>query len=190
MRKFVLVAALITLAWIFLVPSCSSEFDCEAAGAIAHADDDECPSDVTEAAGDAEWAADRFATIADRKLTAGLFYDSKGSRHRVKSGKDSAADRANELLRELGRLPPGASAFTADHVEVKIAARMRDEDVESGVLVINHPGGPCAVVDGEPQPMSCQAFVPVLLPEGARLTVWWPQSGGSMASFTFTGGAA
>ncbi len=190
MRKFLLVATLIVLAWIFVVPSCSSEFGCEAAGASAHADDNECPADVAEAAGNAEWAAERLVTIADKRLTAGLFYDSDGSQHRVKSGKDSASQRANELLRELGRLPPGASAVTADHVEVKIVARMRDEDVEAGVLVINHPGGPCAVVDGEAQPMSCRTFVPALLPPGARLTVWWPQTGGAMASFTFTGDMA
>lgn len=34
------------LAWIFVVPSCGAEFDCEAADAVAHAEDGDCPSSV------------------------------------------------------------------------------------------------------------------------------------------------
>lgn len=56
MRKFVFVAALAILAWIVVVPSRSTEFGCEATGAIAHGEDGECPSSIEEAAGDAQWA--------------------------------------------------------------------------------------------------------------------------------------
>ena len=140
MRKLVFVAALAVLAWIFIVPSCSTEFDCDAAGSTARADTDECPGSVEEAAGNAGWAAARFATIRDERLTVGLFYDPDGSRHRVESGKDSAAERANELLRELGNLPPGASAFTADHVEAAQQAALGVEpDRIGGVRELEDP---------------------------------------------------
>src|SRR5206468_6657706 len=52
----------------------------------AQADTDTaCPDSVTGAAGDASWAADRIASIADEKITTGLLYDADGAQHKFVS---------------------------------------------------------------------------------------------------------
>jgi nucleic acid/nucleotide deaminase of polymorphic system toxin len=68
-------------------------------------------------------------------------------------------------------------AALATHVEAKTALMMREGEIASGVVVINHEEGPC------PGAYSCQAVLGVLLPEGYVLTVWWP----GMNRHTFTG---
>lgn len=56
-----------------------TRFGCPvAAGPVAHADTGDCPADIGAADGDAPWAAQRIATIANAKLTTGLFYDPDG----------------------------------------------------------------------------------------------------------------
>src|ERR1044072_4971139 len=95
-RKFVFFVALGVLAWIFVVPSCSTKFGCESAAAVAHADSGDCPSDVDEAAHDARWAADRLAAIAAEPETVGLFYDSDGAQLEFDSSHDEDEKRATK----------------------------------------------------------------------------------------------
>jgi hypothetical protein len=180
-RKFLLVVVLSALAWIFVVPSCSTKFGCEASGAVAHADDQSCPSTMGEAAKDTGWAAAQFLSIKDDKITTGLFYDDDGIRHTFVSGEDGA-ERAAEVLAEVGApASPIRTYPAASHVEVKAAVAMRDGDVTSGVMVINHSGGPC------PGDLGCATAVPYALPDGAWLVVWWRGAEG-MRSQRFEGG--
>ena len=173
MREFVVWTGLAVLAWFFVVPSCSTSFGCEAAAAVAYADSDECPSDIDDAVGDAQWAAARLATIKDTKITTGLFYDEDGTEHTFTSGRDKDSDRATTLMQELGIVPGNVRPNVADHVETKVATLMRDNELGSGVLVINFPRGVCGVE--EPGPYSCSAVVPSVVPEGATLAVWSPR---------------
>lgn len=171
MRKFVFVAALAVLAWIFVVPSCSAQFGCAAVGPAAHADDNyQCPSTVDAAAGNAEWAADRLASIADQRQTTGLFYDEEGSEHEFDSSHDDAEELATEVLRQLGIVGQNASLTVASHVEVKVAAAMRDKGIEKGVLVINRTTGVCSA-----ERYGCMEVVPMILTDGAQLVVWSPK---------------
>jgi hypothetical protein len=86
--------------------------------------------------------------------------------------------------------PASGRPNVVDHVEVKVAAAMRDSGETSGVLVINNSGGPCLIdEEGTVAPMSCLAYLPQLLPADATLTVWWPDpSGGQPHKQTFVGG--
>lgn len=181
MRKFLLVVVLGVLAWIFVVPSCSTEFGCEASGAVAHADDQGCPSNVGDAAGNSEWAADQLASINDEKITTGLFYDEDGARHSFVSGENDAEHVAEVLAKVGAPASPIGTYPAASHVEVKAAVAMRDGDVTSGVMVINHAGGPC------PGDLGCANTLPYALPDGAWLVVWWRGAEG-MRSQRFEGG--
>jgi hypothetical protein len=184
-RKFIVVAALGILAWVLVVPSCSTQFGCESAPAVANAAGGDCPSDIDDAESDATWAAARLDKIKDEKPTVGLAYDEDGTEHRYDSSKDATANRVDEIPRDLGVLPPHATTNAANHVEMKVAADMRDGERESIVLVINNQNGPCP--DGDPKPLTCTTLVPKVLPEDATLTVWWRPHGGMMTSTTFTG---
>jgi hypothetical protein len=188
----VLAAALWLLLNFVYAPSCG-RFACGYEPAWlpqAEADSGSCPDDVKGAATDDAWAADRLATIADEPTTKGLFYDEDGTEHSFTSSpRDEHADRVNELLRELRYLPPGATTSIADHVEAKVAASMRDNTVMSGVLIINHPAGPCPPEATSTQPLSCRSLVPILLPKGASLTVWWQAPGLPIKSMRFVGDA-
>ena len=104
MRKLLLVVALAILAWIFVVPSCSTKFGCDAMSAAAHADSDECPPNAQAAAGYARWAAARLDTIKDEDPAVGLFYDEDGAEHRFVSGRDREAETALKVGREAGCL--------------------------------------------------------------------------------------
>ena len=152
----------------------------------AQADSGSCPDSIEQAADDAEWAAARAESIprTDRKTT-GLLYDSDGAEHSFTSGeKDDAANEAAATLQEVGApASPIGTYPAASHVEVKAAAAMRSGNVKNGVLVINHPGGPC------PGELGCTTALPLVLSEGATLTVWWPSEQG-MTSQQFTGGPA
>lgn len=157
----------------------TSRFGCQTDSAIAHADSDECPADIDAAAGDAEWAADRIATIPrTTSATTGLFYDVNGHETRYTSGQEEISTRVDAFLRasRAVRMPPVGQHPAATHVEVKVAMTMREQHVDRGVLVINNPEGPC------PGAYSCQQVLDVLLPPGAPLTVWWP--GGHHETFT------
>jgi hypothetical protein len=152
----------------------------------AQADWGSCPESIEQAARDAEWAAGRAESIprTDQKTT-GLFYDSDGAEHSYTSGeKDNAAAEAVAVLKEVGApASPLGNYPAASHVEVKAAAAMRRGEVKHGVLVINHPGGPC------PGDLGCTNMLPLVLSEGTTLTVWWPSEQG-MQSQQFTGGPA
>ncbi|TDQ01277.1 DddA-like double-stranded DNA deaminase toxin [Labedaea rhizosphaerae] len=185
MRKFLFIVALGVLAWIFVVPSCSTKFGCESAPAVANADSGDCPSDIEDAESDAVWAAARLDKIKGEKPTVGLAYDDDGTEQRYDSSKDATAKRVTEILRDLGVLPPRGTTDAANHVEMKVAADMRDGEVDGIVLVINNQNGPCPA--GDPQPLTCRSLLPKVLPEDATLTVWWRPPGGKMTSTTFTG---
>ena len=141
---------------------------------------DACPADITAAASDAAWAAERVETIKDAKLTTGLFYDPDGTEHRITSGRGDISTRIEDLLRSSGKvnMPPVGTHPAITHVETKVAMMMRETEVTTGVVVINNEEGPC------PGAYSCQAVLGVVLPAGYTLTVWWP---GMSKPQTFTG---
>lgn len=141
---------------------------------------DACPDDISGAATDAAWAADRIESIKDAKLTTGLYFDPDGTQHRITSGHEDISDRIEELLRSSGEVafPPVGRHPAITHVETKIAMTMRETEVTTVVAVINNEDGPC------PGPYSCQAVLGVVLPAGYTLTVWWP---GRATPETFTG---
>lgn len=156
----------------------------------AQADSGSCPDGIAGAANDTAWAADRIASIADKKPTVGLFYDSDGMLHNFDSQKGAGADKALKVGRDAGVFPASGRPYVVDHVEVKVAAAMRDSGEMAGVLVINNSSGPCLPDDeGNVAPMSCLAYLPRLLPAEATLTVWWPATGGGPPrKQTFVGG--
>lgn len=167
--------AIAVLAWIFVVPSCSTAFGCESAPATAHADSGSCPDGIDDAAEDAAWAADRIASIKDDLITTGLLHDEDGTEVRIESGESGHAfERAWEYLqpyagKQITDQPAGKQA--AGHVETKAAALMRDAEQTTGVLVINNPDGPCTYVSGA----GCLTAIRLILPKGSSLVVWWPE---------------
>jgi len=134
---------------------------------------DGCPDGIDGAATDAEWAADRYESIKDATVTTGLFFDEDGTEHRIESGRDDNSERVLSTLYDLGVVQPPVRPNVVDHVEAKVAALMRENDLKSGVLVINFPRGVCGT--DSPQPYTCAAMVPAILPEGATLAVWSPR---------------
>ncbi|HEX7661885.1 MAG TPA: DddA-like double-stranded DNA deaminase toxin [Pseudonocardiaceae bacterium] len=171
-----------------------SRFGCQASGhvvaGVAYADGEHCPATVDEASADAQWAADRLATITRTgSMTTGLFYDEDGIERTFTSQQDGDSNTALWVGRQAAVFPNRGRPVVADHVEVKVAAGMRLRGVSTGVLVINNSSGPCARnADEAVQPLSCLAIVPKMLPAGTTLVVWWPQPGGPPMSKTFVGG--
>lgn len=140
------------------------------------ADGTDCPPNIAGAAASAQWAKDRLEDIEDKPLTAGVYYDEDGTRHVIGSGRDDTSELALKMLRELGAIPPVGRPNAVDHVEIKVAALMRQSGIKKVVLVINNPKGICALnPEGQPQPMSCLILVRKLLPADGTLTVWSPQ---------------
>lgn len=188
----VIMAAVLWLLLNFVyAPSCG-RFACSYEPAWlpqAQADSESCPGGIEAAAADAAWAADRIVSIADQKITAGLFFDADGMGHSYNSRRGDDSTQALKIGRAAGVFPASGRPNVVDHVEVKVAAAMRDSGETTGVLVINNSGGPCLVDDeGEVAPMSCLSYLPKLLPKGATLTVWWPDpGGGAPLKQTFTG---
>lgn len=168
MRKFLFIVVLLVLAWIFVVPSCSSKFGCSTSGAVAHADSADCPGGLDEAAGDAAWAAERIASIQDEPITTGLLYDEEG--HEVVITTEERGDHFDLATTYLKPLLGAATKQAAGHVEPKAAALMRNAEQRAGVLVINNPAGPCAYTGN----VGCGQLAQVILPKGSSLTVWWP----------------
>ncbi len=123
-----------------LNPFSSSGGGCDAPAAaapVAHADN--C-GDLRQAAIDSNWAAQQQQRpeLATGKLTTGLFFTA------------SPVD-----------------PHPATHVETKIAAKMRDDGITFGVLIINN-AAMCPSVTS----ISCGEAVRVILPAGATLYVW------------------
>jgi hypothetical protein len=138
---------------------------------------DACPDDVTAAASDAEWAEGRIASLRDKdaKITTGLFYEPDGTEHTYWSGFDECADQAELALRAAGvEFPPVGRHPAAAHVETKIAALMRENEITFGVVVINNARGPCGADPTAERQFSCGVAVPAVLPAGSTLAVWFP----------------
>ena len=166
-----------------------NKFGCGTVGVVvAHADSADCPTNIVTADDDSQWAAERYDTIKGSKITTSKFYDQDGIEHTFTSGEDGDADRANQILRDAGATFPRRATVhpAAAHVETKAAARMRDNDVAAGVLVINNPRGVCGADDGT-SAYGCAQILPVVLPPRATLVVWWPGQQGMMNA-KFTGG--
>lgn len=185
--RLVLIAVVVFGIWYVLGHyHGASRFGCSASDAVAHADSSDCPANIGAAASDRQWAANRYQTIKDQPVTTGQFYDQDGTETTFTSGEDSDADRLNQILHAAGVAFPRRSTVhpASSHVETKAAARMRDNNVTNGVIVINNAGGVCGV-DGT-GPYGCAQVLPVVLPHGATLVVWWPGPSG-MTSARFTG---
>lgn len=150
-------------------------------GAMAEAaGDGHCPTSISDAINDAEWAADRYATIKDRYVTTGLMYDEDGVEHELTSGDEKGADtqRVVAILQERNVPPNRAGRYlAASHVEPKVAALMREADVQQGVLVINNRSGPCGPSN---EGTSCRDVLPSILASGSTLRVWFADASGSM----------
>jgi len=151
-----------------LNPFSSSGGGCDAPAAaapVAHADN--C-GDLRQAAIDSNWAAQQQQRpeLATGKLTTGLFCTaSPDSYTTLGSGKDALFDRAQRLLNDAGY--NNVDPHPATHVETKIAAKMRDDGITFGVLIINN-AAMCPSVTS----ISCGEAVRVILPAGATLYVW------------------
>lgn len=150
-------------------------------GAVAEAaGDDTCPDSISGAMNDAGWAADRYGTIQDKRLTTGHFYDEDGIEHEFTSGDEKGVDaqRVVAILQEQGVPPNRAGRYlAASHVETKVAALMRETGVQNGVLVINNRAGPCGP---SAEGTSCMDVLPSILPAGSHLRVWYPVADGTM----------
>lgn len=150
-----------------------NQFGCEVRLVADIGDSETCPADLGQAAGDSGWAADRIDAIDakvasnSKKYTYGEFYDHDGIGHWYQSGQDDDADNAQVVGRAVGVFPEQGTVITVEHVEVKVAARMRQASVDAGVLVINNPMGPCGT-DTRGQ-YSCSVVVPKLLARGTSL---------------------
>jgi hypothetical protein len=147
---------------------------------------DDCPGSLRAAWDDAEWAAGRFAEIEDDHRTTGLFYDGSGRRRKYDSRdeKGTDAERAREILRRVGAQTAENGTYpAATHVEVKVAAMMRERGTKMAIVVINNDRGPCRYYMG----LSCQEVLPLILPRGTKLRVWFPTAGGPMRYLDFTG---
>ncbi|WP_139190599.1 DddA-like double-stranded DNA deaminase toxin [Actinokineospora iranica] len=137
-----------------------------------------CPDSISAAAEDAEWAAARIASLreADAKVTTGLFYDSDGTEHTIRSGRDADAKRADKALVEAGvEMPRAGPHPAASHVETKIAALMRENGITYGIVVINNDRGPCGTDPDALEPFSCGVVIPAILPTGSTLAIWSPK---------------
>ncbi|WP_352243197.1 DddA-like double-stranded DNA deaminase toxin [Lentzea sp. NBRC 105346] len=94
------------------------------------------------------------------------------------SGVDDDSRAADERLRRLGLRMRAAK--TSD-VEMKVAARMIRAGVQHATVLINNT--PCR---GR---LSCDTLVPIMLPEGATLTVHGVNEDGTLFRKRYTGGA-
>jgi hypothetical protein len=97
-----------------------------------------------------------------------------GERIPMKSGRDPAAAADLKPAYKL-------IATTTDHLEAKLAARMRREQVTQAVVLINNP--PC-----DYEPYGCEKILSRLLPIGAQLTVYVRDDDGQVRLWrTYTG---
>lgn len=144
------------------------------------AGDDHCPTSISGAMNDADWAADRYAMIKDKYLTTGIMYDEDGIEQEFTSGDEKGVDaqRVVAVLQEQGIPPNRAGRYlAASHVETKVAALMREAGVQQGVLVINNRSGPCGPSN---EGTSCTDVLSSILPAGSTLRVWFADDSGTM----------
>jgi len=101
------------------------------------------------------------------RKTAGRWVGADGrERGPVSSGRDDDSRHAAEVLQKLGVGPVRGSLLSTEHVEVKLAARLRDATHKQVSLVINNT--PCG---GR---YSCDRLLPQILKVGQALTLHWP----------------
>lgn len=139
MRKALLVVGAIIIFIWWLNGASDARFGCGDDQTSAHAASGSCPSTLGGAAEDAEWAADRIASLPvrdDGDPTTGLLYDSEGTETRITSGDSGSA---YEAAKGYISLP---SKQVAGHVEAKAAATMRDAGETFAVLVLNNRPAP------------------------------------------------
>ncbi|MCE7000028.1 hypothetical protein LZG04_35215 [Saccharothrix sp. S26] len=110
--------------------------------------------------------------------THGRWIGPNGTAEPIVSGRDEHAKAADARLKYMGL--PGPSAKTGD-VEIKLATRMVEEGIQHATVVINNV--PCVGRFG------CDTLVPILLPEGATLTVHGTNEKGERFRKRYTGGA-
>lgn len=101
------------------------------------------------------------------RKTSGRWVDSSGQEQGpLHSGRDEDSRRAAELLRKLGIGPARGTLLSTEHVEVKLAARLRDGGSGHVSVVINNT--PCG---GR---YSCDRLLPQILKLGQAVTLHWP----------------
>jgi hypothetical protein len=116
---------------------------------------------------------DRMPVWAEGGPTHGRGIDADGTVYELRSGDrkaDGYVEMVNQHMREIGVIPPHGSLTVDSDVEMKFAARMRDEGIQDAILVINNPRGPCV---GR---LACDELLPEMLVEGSTLSVHWPDS--------------
>jgi hypothetical protein len=92
---------------------------------------------------------------------------------RISSNEDQAT------VADLQPLPGGGwPRAIISHVESHAAARMRRQGLREGTVVLNNLTCGNRGFD-EDWPMTCERYLPSLLPAGARLTVWATTDGGA-----------
>lgn len=112
---------------------------------MAHADSNDCPTSIGQADSDTPWAAARIADVNAKVIgntksyTSGEFYDQDGIAHWYTSGRDADSDTARDVGRNAGVFPASGTVSTVDHVEVKVAAQMRQSATPIRNTV-RHPG--------------------------------------------------
>jgi SCP1.201-like deaminase len=101
------------------------------------------------------------------RKTTGRWIGAEGrERGPVNSGRDDDSCHAAEVLQKLGIGPVRGSLLSTEHVEVKLAARLRDATHKHVSVVINNT--PCG---GR---YSCDRLLPQILKVGQALTLHWP----------------
>lgn len=108
---------------------------------------------------------------ATQRKTSGYWIDDDGTEQGpLVSGHTDGYQEANEELRRLGIAPERGELWTAAHVEVKLAVRLRLANAKHVMLVVNKK--PCSR-----DMWSCDELLPRILKPGQRLTVHWPDGG-------------
>ncbi|MCX4575589.1 RICIN domain-containing protein [Streptomyces sp. NBC_01571] len=114
-----------------------------------------------------------LAQLADKRVTTGRIFDSSGEEvfKEIEAGGGGAlVDATDEYLRKYGTaIHPKAKYYpAAQHVESQYAMWMRQNGVTNSTVVMNNAEGVCG------GPYGCLRAVKVILPEGSRMTVWYP----------------
>ncbi|MGW6929571.1 DddA-like double-stranded DNA deaminase toxin [Lentzea sp. NPDC054927] len=117
------------------------------------------------------------STDSGRK-THGRWIGPDGVAQPIVSGVDDDSRAADQRLRQLGI--PMRPAKASD-VEMKVAARMVRDGMTHATVLINNT--PCR---GR---LGCDTLVPIMLPDGATLTVHGVNEDGTLFRKRYTGGA-
>jgi hypothetical protein len=123
--------------------------------------------------------------VSGKKITTETSYDEAGEPTTITSGRDNAADIALKVGRDAGAFPQNARPNVVDHVEVEVAAAMREDGVAHALVIINNELGPCS--PDETLPYTCVNIVPKVLAPGAELWVVWEDGQGQLKKRQFVG---